>query len=383
MPQRRLHSLDALRGLAALAVVLWHWQHFFLFGRMPMEGWKRDWQPLYVLFKPAYLYGWAMVDLFFALSGFVFCWLYAEAIAQRRITPGRFALLRFSRLYPLHWLTLAAVAAMQWSYWQAVDKFFVYPTNDVFYFALSAALVQNWFHGLETFNGPSWSVSIEVLLYIVFFVLCRLRLMNWRVALAMVAIGFSIRHFHLSGNTGRGVMAFFVGVIVFYAADKIRQHRAARALSGLFIGLALLGWSVVIAQFYWQPLGDLIARGTAFCGDEVSLLAFVALVFAPTLMALSLHEWVRGADYSRLSFLGDISYSTYMLHFPMQLALANIAVRAGWSPIMFQSPFVLIAFYAVLIGLGLLSYRAFERPMQAILRKRSASRTVAMGDRVT
>jgi len=377
LAERRLHSLDALRGLAALAVVLWHWQHFFLFGRVPMQGWKRDWQPLYTLFKPAYLQGWAVVDLFFVLSGFVFCWLYGEAIAQRRMTPGRFALLRFSRLYPLHLVTLLAVALLQWSYWQAVGAFFVYPTNDVFYFVLSLALVQNWFHGLETFNGPSWSVSIEVLLYIVFFVLCRFRLMNWRGALAMVAVGFAIRHFHMSGITGRGITAFFVGVLAFYAADKIRQRPDAWAVSRLVIAAALVGWIIVILQFYWQPLGDLTSGFKKAYGDEIPLLAFVALVIGPTLMALALHEWVRGGDYSRLSFLGDISFSTYLLHFPMQLALANIAVRAGWSPMVFQSPFVLIAFYAVLIGFGLLSYRAFERPVQAALRRRAASWTVA------
>ena len=385
MPQRRLHSLDALRGFAALSVVLWHWQHFFLIGAVPMQSWQRDWQPFFSLFKPAYLHGWVAVDLFFALSGFVFAWLYADAIAARRMAPIRFALLRFSRLYPLQWLMLVAAALLQWSYHQTAGTFFVYQTNNPLHFLLSAGLVQNWFHGAESFNGPSWSVSIEVLLYIVFFVLCRLRLMSWQGALAMVLVGFAVRHFHVSGNTGRGLMAFFVGCLAFQIAAKIEKRADVRRILRLVAGFALAGWIVVIAQFYWPMLGDFIGRAAEACGVEISLLAFVVLVVAPTIIALALHEWALSADYSRLSFLGDISYSTYMLHFPLQLALANIALRAGWSPMVFQSPFALIAFYAALIGLGWLSYRAFERPLQAAIRRRAGRHAAPPGvaDRVT
>ena len=44
-------------------------------------------QPFFWLLKPLYIQGWAAVDLFFALSGFVFFWLYSENIAERRVTP--------------------------------------------------------------------------------------------------------------------------------------------------------------------------------------------------------------------------------------------------------------------------------------------------------
>ncbi|HEY4123267.1 MAG TPA: acyltransferase, partial [Rhizomicrobium sp.] len=352
MPQRRLHSLDALRGIAALAVVLWHWQHFATLGG---AGWPREAQPFYALLKPGYLYGWIAVDLFFALSGFVFFWLYADAIAARRMTPGRFALLRFSRLYPLHWLTLAAVAILQWTYHRNTGTFFIYQTNDLMHFAASIALAQNWFHGTESFNGPSWSISVEVLLYIVFFVLCRLRLINWQSALAMVLVGFAIRHFHLSALTGRGVMAFFIGGIAFHVTEWIRGRADAVRLSWCAVILAAAVWMVAIAQLYWPALGNEVSRLADLLGHEAPVLLFVVLVGAPTLVALALHEQVLRFDYSKLSLLGDISYSTYLLHFPLQLLIANIAVQQGWAAQDFMSPLVLVAFYAVLIGLGTLS----------------------------
>ncbi len=77
----------------------------------------------------------------------------------------------------------------------------------------------------------------------------------------------------------------------------------------------------------------------------------------------------RGARRPVLGFLGDISYATYLLHFPMQLALALVADRLDWEPQVFMQGWVLLAFYAALIGLGALSFHLFERPMQAWLRR--------------
>jgi len=70
-----------------------------------------------------------------------------------------------------------------------------------------------------------------------------------------------------------------------------------------------------------------------------------------------------------LGFLGDISYSTYLLHFPMQLTLALIALRIGLEPAFFMQGWVMLAFLAALIGLGSLSYFFFEKPVQNWLRK--------------
>ena len=76
-----------------------------------------------------------------------------------------------------------------------------------------------------------------------------------------------------------------------------------------------------------------------------------------------------GRSYKRLSYLGDISYSTYMLHFPLQIACALGALAFGLAPAVFMHDASMLLFYAVLIGLGALSYRYYEKPMQALLRR--------------
>src|SRR6185436_12525906 len=106
----RMHSLDALRGIAALAVVFWHWPHFFYSGTTLAAGFDREAQPFYEVFKIFYRHGILAVDLFFLLSGFIFFWLYAKTISARRLTPREFFVLRVSRLYPLHLVTLLLVA---------------------------------------------------------------------------------------------------------------------------------------------------------------------------------------------------------------------------------------------------------------------------------
>jgi peptidoglycan/LPS O-acetylase OafA/YrhL len=95
--------------------------------------------------------------------------------------------------------------------------------------------------------------------------------------------------------------------------------------------------------------------------------AFV--LFLPTILALALVETRRGSLGRRVSFFGDISYSSYMFHFPLQLLVVVVATRAAWSPSVYYAPWFMLAFFAVLILLALASYYYLEMPVQRFLRK--------------
>src|ERR1700761_1333856 len=90
-PASRLHSLDALRGVAAVSVVFWHWQHLRLLGTPkltwpPLDNIAPDpmTQPFHQAFLMFYRYGYSGVDLFFLISGFIFFWLYRDKLQSGR-----------------------------------------------------------------------------------------------------------------------------------------------------------------------------------------------------------------------------------------------------------------------------------------------------------
>ncbi|MBL8581747.1 MAG: acyltransferase, partial [Rhizobiaceae bacterium] len=131
---RHYTAVDLLRGLAALAVLLWHYQHFWF----PPAGQPATLPPLVQLplsgtLWPFYLYGHYAVQLFWVISGFVFAAVYAG----RRPSAASFFGARFARLYPLHFVTLLLVAVLQFWSISALGYFQIYLYNDLYHFVLN------------------------------------------------------------------------------------------------------------------------------------------------------------------------------------------------------------------------------------------------------
>ncbi len=359
MERKRLTSLDALRGIAALAVVVWHWQHFFAIGGGWQDGWRADMQPFFAVLKPLYLQGWAAVDLFFVLSGFVFFWLYGEQVRTGTVGAGRFAWLRFSRLYPLHLAMLIAVAAMQFWFFRRHGQFFVYQDNDALHFVLHLLFVQNWWPDMpQSFDGPSWSVSVEVMLYIVFFTASRLGLRAGWGAFAIAVAGAAL--FWIDGHLARGIVGFFMGGAVFAIWERLRASPNAPAIARTLVVASAVGWIGLYIALYreWFESGE----------DNLAFALLFGFGLCPlTVLALALREHI-GRSSAWLGALGDISYATYLLQFPLQLALALVAMHFALTPQFFMQDWVMLAFFAVLVALGFASYHLFERPLQSRLR---------------
>lgn len=378
---KRLYSLDAIRGLAALTIVIWHWQHFFALSGSWQAVWARDWQPFYWLLKPLYLQAWAAVDLFFALSGFVFFWLYREAIRERKVKPGTFALLRFSRLWPLHALMLLVVLGLQTAFHNTTGTYFIFPAGDWGRFTANLFAVQQWVppNADQTFNGPAWTVSIEAGLYVLFFVMCRAGLNGWKSALVVALAGIPL--FHWNWFISRGLMGFFLGGVAYFAVERVRAHKKAQTISkGLGIA-ALVLWAFVVIEILYGPLHNALSWISDSVPDEwdyysenaddIFHIAYIFTVIPLTVVALALSEAVLNlfpTFYKKTTYLGDISYSVYMLHFPLQIACALGALYLGLQPAFFMHWWAMLAFYAVLLSLASLSYTYYEKPMQAFIR---------------
>jgi peptidoglycan/LPS O-acetylase OafA/YrhL len=105
LPNNKLYGLEIIRFFSALAILIFHFQHFSFVGQAP-NNFALMQLPFYDWLKPVYLNGGLGVQIFWGISGFIFFWKYAKVIEQKALNAKHFFVLRFSRLYPLHLLTL-------------------------------------------------------------------------------------------------------------------------------------------------------------------------------------------------------------------------------------------------------------------------------------
>jgi peptidoglycan/LPS O-acetylase OafA/YrhL len=352
-PDTKLIGLEILRCLSALAVLVWHYQHFWYVGATPVQFIRSE-QPLYPLFRLFYEWGVYGVQVFWMISGTIFFRKYVHAIHAGAVGAWRFFVLRFSRLYPLHLLTFALVALLQYHYHALTGQYHVYQFNDAYHALLQLFMASNW--GLqsgESFNGPIWSVSLEVLAYLFFFVFAlafgpRVR---WMLAIiAVCAVAYQLR----LGPVFQCIFCFFLGglVALWGASPLAKAHATPIAWT---CGLYIVGAALV-----FRLLG-------AF--DQKLIVHLYITTAVPLLIHLSVSRaWLGDRAARWATAAGNATYSSYLLHFPLQMTLMLAAAGSGWR-IPRESALFFLAYLVVSMALGVITYRLFEMPAQNGLRR--------------
>ena len=351
-PPARYYLLDGVRGIAALAVVIFHW-HTFWFDRdsAPFDVTR---MPLSGLIAPLALEGWLAVDLFFSLSGFVFASVYGRAISQRAISGWKYFVGRFSRIYPLHLVTLVTVAVLQAVYYASQQRFFICPINTWKHFLLQLLLVNFWIPrtSVFSFNSPMWSISVEAFLYLLFYGLCRLKLRHPIVSAIMVVLGILVRS-QYNYYLGRGIISFFLGTIAY---DLVNCSRRSRVTT---LALMLGAMGLLLAAPYFPQ--TLFRRGLE---STFQLMVWPAVVILLAMPRVSSKPVIAACEY-----LGGISFAIYLWHFPLQLMFGLAELQFGWPVDSYYSPWMISAFFGLLMILSTASYYGMERPAQNWLRR--------------
>jgi peptidoglycan/LPS O-acetylase OafA/YrhL len=381
----RLHSLDALRGVAALAVVCWHWQHLQLLGT-PKLTWPPPsgaGDPAHEPFHPAlwlfYQQGFRAVDLFFLLSGFIFFWLYRDKLASRFLSVTDFAFLRFSRLYPLHIITFLLAVSLQMIFIRLMGQPFIYPDNDMMHFMAQLFLINGAVLG-DSFNGPTWSLSVEVLMYGLFCLFARMGWLRSPVLPVWLFVsGLTVLFFTPHSGLGRGIAGFFLGGLTYQGFVLIKSSPRRRLFLLGIAAIVSAGWLAVFLDAYKVDAFIRFVRLTPFVDPRALSYAAVYGLFPLTILAAALHETLSGARYASLAWLGEISYSSYLLHIPLQLVFAvTVAVGLLQADAVRSTP-AMVIYFAILIPLSIMVFRNFEVPVQKALRRRWTGSDIVVG----
>ena len=363
----RLRTLDISRGVAALGVVVWHWQHFYVNAVKSPESFDRTIQPLYPYLKIFYEYGAKGVEYFFILSGFVFFWIYQQNINSGIVNFKDFLIHRFSRLYPLHLLTLFLVLILQKAYYHKIGYYFIYEKNDFLHFMLNLFFASSW--GLESgysFNGPTWSVSVEILLYFIFFAIAKWTNGGIRIIIGTMLLA-AISHKHLGWLTLHGLDMFMLGGLIQQLTHRFQNINNRQRY--LIYGIGILSWSLLILHVLFPRIWGLVDWLDIYCRSAIRLFP-THILFPSTIFSLVLWEIRHPNNFwlKEFSFIGDLTYSSYLIHFPLQM-IFMFGLIAGVLPHEFyREPSMLVFFMFILICISLLAFHFIEKPCQSFLR---------------
>ena len=352
---RRFEALDSLRGVCAVLVVMFH---------MPVATHWRDWG----LVQHGYLF----VDYFFVLSGFVIAHAYAGRIRTPR-DAGLFMARRLGRVWPLHALMLAAFIALEltrlWTDFDAVTPF----TRDRSVGAIwtNLFLVQALnVHPYLTWNGPAWTLSVEVACYVVFAALVlvvpwRERGM-WRIVGAAMAV----------------VGAILVATQAPRWMNTTHDYAFPRAVYGFFLGCLLQGLWTRLPRLSGHAataleIATMLAIGLFVAWAQGPVAVWVTVLFVGAVWVFAGEEGAlsRLLDSKPLVTLGRWSFAVYMVHMFVLVVVLIVARKLDWMPggrridlgsVWINDLFAVALFFGI-VGLAVLAHHGIERPAQRLV----------------
>jgi len=293
----RIDSLDGLRGVLALEVVYYH-----LMGGIPLA------QDFAERHTSLLMQSWLSVDIFFVMSGFVLTYVYRQRFAQKVTLTSyvEFMNARFARLMPVNLFVLSLMFATILPAVVTSERFLSLDGRYAWSAAIASVfMMQGPWIDHRTWNYPTWSLSVEWHLYVVFPWL--LWVVN-RKATAVAAIAFGILaaltfYWSVGPETNglltllRGLGLFVVGIGIYAIWTDKRMDSLVIPCVGLLIIVPLL----------------------------MSHDPYLALIGVPLLILGTLRNRVLSSLLSTrpLRFLGIVSYSLYMVHALVQIVILN------------------------------------------------------------
>lgn len=289
---KRFVVLDSFRGLCALSVVLFH--TYVVQSIAELE-----------FFKNSFLF----VEFFFILSGFVLFHTYGQRLSNMAQFKD-FFISRTARLYPLHLTMLVVYLVLEGGRKLAEMKGFSF-NEPAFTGATSPhellpnlLLLQSWLNDAMTgsFNYPSWSISIEYYLYLLFGLMAVLARSSKVKVFAVVSLASFVTLWNgeswLKLEIFRGTSCFFAGACLYLVYDKIKRLDMSAVDFNLLEIACVLG-------VYRLLVSSIDHKGV-----------YASLLFCVLILAFSFERGIvsRLLQHRLFVWLGTLSFSIYLTH---------------------------------------------------------------------
>jgi peptidoglycan/LPS O-acetylase OafA/YrhL len=363
---KRIPELDGLRGTAICMVVAHHYI-FYKYANILGPRW-----------------GWAGVDLFFVLSGFLITGILLKS-EKNEEGLGHFYMRRVLRLFPIYYLCLAiyfigSVVAHGYLSWQFLATYILY---------LQAIFPHSWMNIDHTqvvwWSGSGfsvmWSLSIEEFFYLAWAPLVFLVKGRDRVLIpllgAILLIEPVIRFFAYSDHAAELRQMFFARADSLAAGAMIavcmrsygpqvyafcQRNYTAMLSSACFLFVAAIGGDLLYTSLPNNVPGDLPERTYSALMYTVLWMAFSLILLLCITHSGSSHRLTRAFRNRGLRYMGTISYCLYLIHYPLRQIMV---VHFG------RGPGIFLGLVASLL-LASLSWKYFEGPIARWKEKRFA-----------
>lgn len=337
------HILNGLRGVAALAVVLFHF----------MEWVYEDFSKNFIA------HGFLAVDFFFCLSGFVIGYAYDDRIAK--IGVLEFFKSRIIRLHPLV-IAGSVLGLLAFLFDPFGGNPELYSTGKIILAFLCSLLliplpvIADRGFNLFSFNAPSWSLFWEYIANIVYgLVLYKISRHYLLVLTIISAAAICLVSYH-SGNLLGGwsgptfwdgcarISYSFLAGLLIYRSNWIIKNKLG------FFGLSILLCLAFIMPFSkWNWLSE----------------PLVVLFYFPLLIALGAGATLTTGLKKVCIFSGKISYPLYMTHYAVLWMFGNY--YTSHQPGTMETTFIIIAALILLVGVAYLVMVLYDIPVRKYL----------------
>lgn len=297
----RFEVLDSFRGLAAICVVIFHMHYANSITELNF-------------FRGSHLF----VEFFFVLSGFVLSHGYT---LKSDLNFKSFLVSRTFRLFPLHIFMLIIFILLEIGKLIAYNSGFVFNNipfagnNGINEILPNILLLQSWLPNTISlsWNYPSWSISIEYYMYIIFFatlLFSHNKILIW-LTISLVAFYLIGTETKLGSDIFRGLSCFFAGVITYHLHNRVSRYINLKPIYFHFIEFCLI-LSVIIALSLEVEYKSIIA----------------SFIFCVVVFFFALEKGFVSVFLKKDIFLyfGKLSYSIYLVHAAILFCTISMAM---------------------------------------------------------